>query len=359
MKVCIPVDVAGIHPHNPYVPELIKGLERQGCQVMHGLFRVGDVPDCDIINIHWPEALCSWHEPSSQDLDDLSHWLLTARKRSRIVVTVHNEAPHYKGSSRYTALYKLVYENAAACVHLGKRSVELLSTYPVLHHLIPHGNYAVYGPQVARDEARQRLGLPSDKQIVLVIGTLRSVEEIGLIKQFADALDPDSLLLMQGNLPLLSRYRHAGDPALIRRLSAMTNELRMRMALKINRNVIYRPGEVDFHRIRDLVCACDVLLIPRLRSLNSGLLQLGFTYGRVVLGPAIGNVGKELQDTGNPAFSMDPGNKDHGARLAEALSLSKTGLPADNATMAREQWHWDKVSAQYLALFGKVLESHV
>ena len=52
-----------------------------------------------------------------------------------------------------------------------------------------------------------------------------------------------------------------------------------------------RESGIPFNMMSKLLSATDVLFIPRIDSLNSGLVQLGFTYGCVVLGSKFGNIG--------------------------------------------------------------------
>ncbi len=49
----------------------------------------------------------------------------------------------------------------------------------------------------------------------------------------------------------------------------------------------------------------DVLFIPIIKSLNSGNVALGNTFGKVVVGPNYGVIGEELEKLGNPVFDVD------------------------------------------------------
>ena len=48
--------------------------------------------------------------------------------------------------------------------------------------------------------------------------------------------------------------------------------------------------------------AADVMISPRIRSLNSGIVLLAFSYGKPIIGPDVGNIGNILKFNNNPTF---------------------------------------------------------
>ena len=96
--------------------------------------------------------------------------------------------------------------------------------------------------------------------------------------------------------------------------------------------------------------ASDVLLIQRRNPLNSGNLVLGFTFGRVVVGPNQGNVGEILRTTGNPVF--EPGcAKSFSNALDRGLTLSQQGHGEMNRRHADREWDLMKAGLQHVALY--------
>ena len=104
------------------------------------------------------------------------------------------------------------------------------------------------------------------------------------------------------------------------------------------------PGPIPDHEVDVYVKAADALFIPRYEALNSGNVFLGFTFGKPVIGPAIGNIGEVLTLTGNPTF--DPR---HVKSIAWALAAVRreelAALGTRNAQWLLQNCQWDQTAA--------------
>jgi hypothetical protein len=98
-------------------------------------------------------------------------------------------------------------------------------------------------------------------------------------------------------------------------------------------------------------------LIPRIDTLNSGVVPLAFQFARVVVGPDIGNIGPMLKAAGNPVF--DTASVSNCVSAIEAgLQLASAGLGRRNAARAKELWTLDKVAAMHRDVYESVLKQH-
>jgi len=100
--------------------------------------------------------------------------------------------------------------------------------------------------------------------------------------------------------------------------------------------------------------ACDVLLIPRLKVLNSGNITLGLTFGKVVVGPDSWDVGELLKETGNPTF--DPDRPETAATAVEqGFRLAREGVIGPrNQQRALAEWSAAQCGDLYVNLFRNV-----
>ena len=356
----IPIDILGLNPTNPFTHELIQALDRQGLDIDYGLFRLAHSKNkWHIVNFQWPEEIFGWSEPSPNQLLWLENRLIEISKISRVVITIHNSAPHYRDTDGFAALYRLVYKYTDAFVHLGQASVDILhARYPnectnKIHRVIPHGNYNAFGKFVSKNIAHSQLHLPENRQLVLVVGALRNEEEYVLL---ADSLplwiDEDSGLLLAATVGFKPKLR----------LRTLHKRLRFEVLMRLqmrwlsrNRNVFIKPGPIPHDQMAALVCAADVVLIPRLRGLNSGNVPLGFTYGKVVVGPDVGVVGQILKDTGNPVFKPEDGANGVAEAVKAGLRLAAAGHGKSNKQIAQTDWDWDNVARQYRQLYAQLL----
>jgi hypothetical protein len=121
------------------------------------------------------------------------------------------------------------------------------------------------------------------------------------------------------------------------------------------KSVVLRPGPIAYDQMRFLVSAADVVLIPRLKTLNSGTLPLGFTYGAVVLGPDTGNVGALLRSTGNPVFAVDALSAGQIRECWDAaFAAAEQGLGHKNRQVALDEWSWERVGVMHRQFYEEL-----
>ena len=340
---------------NHFVPSLGNALQKQGCEVVYGLERLwtDDVFDCDIVHFQWPEFVFGSQkkEFSDNDITRMSHRLMQLKEKGiRIFVQVHNLNPHTNKDKNVSRMYELLYQHADVIVHMGRYSHELLKyQYPQAQHVvIPHHIYDdVYSFAITREEARKRLRLPQDKQIVLSFGKFRNERErnfvLSLKKNFNSQLS--SLNCQLSTVFLIPGfYRetlHTWNPK--------------KLAVRLYNTCRYKLKGIKF--CNDVIsddlmqyyfCAADVVLIQRLDILNSGNLPMAFHAGKVVVGPDVGNVGQILRETGNFIFTP------HDIRSAvNALqkALTETAKGKENKTYATEYWASDLIASTLLKYY--------
>lgn len=299
----------------------------------------------DILHIHWPEALFEdWKEPDDAALTRLDKTLQKWTARTPVVVTVHNMQPHYANTSIYRQLYRLVYSHARGIIHLGETSQRLFEERysdlgGKLQAVIPHGAYSCFANEVTRDEARHRLGLDAGDTVCLMFGRMRHFKEMRLLfRGFRRAQIPDKRLYLAGKIS-----SSVGRPARwYYRLQTMLDP-------RIESDARFIPDcEVQYY-----LNAADMLVIPRLETLNSGNVALGFTFGRVVVGPDVGVVGEVLRATGNPVY--DPRRPDSlGEALERASEVRRQGKGQENAAYARDRMDWSRIAEQHVAFYERL-----
>jgi glycosyltransferase involved in cell wall biosynthesis len=305
--------------------------------------------EAEVLHLHWPEALVGWRDPGEEDLRRVRERLEAWRETAVVVATVHNALPHYRATKAYRRLYRLVYEAADAIVHMGSRSyLDFKTRFPDLcdrhRAFIPHGIYESFPDEISEEDARRELTLAPEDFVGLAFGNLRHPEEIAL------------LLGGFGSLPVRgNRLLVAGTILPQTRIIPRLRLRRQRRRLLSDPRVSFHPGFVPEERVQVFLRACDAVIVPRREVLNSGNLVLGFSFGRVVVGPDIGVVGEILRETGNPVFR--PGSRRSLARaLSRARELRASGLGERNRRHARSSWSWEEIAARHASLYGALTE---
>ena len=362
LKVLVPVDIGNYRESNPYVVEMIKSLDRNEeiDSVLHGTFWFEqEHTDYDIIHFQWPEKLISDSTLNFIDIGKLHSKINQLKKNARIVSTVHNLYPHYREDAELINLYKLIYKKTDAFVHFGSNSIKLLKIkYPEetegkRHVIIPHGNYKCFGEPPGKQEARAYLKLPEEGIIVTVFGQLRSTEEYHMAEIAIKQWDKDKkILLVCGRLPLRLPNIVLGRLGI--HIVGGIRSAYFFIKSKMNKNIILHEMNVPSKLVKYYCAASDIFLIPRPNILNSGNLYLGFTYGRVVVGPDVGNVGEILRKHNNPVF--DPLDLSSIPKaLNQAYNLMQKDVGESNRKIAFKDWDWDLISQEYVGLYRSLL----
>ena len=297
MKVLFLVD----NPYkalNPYTSTLIDGLKSIDCEIYidWGILKLWEekVFDFDIVHIMWPHLLLCRGKFSVKELfcrrDEIK------KRQVKIVSTCHNIVPHYCDETNAVAAYNIVYSLSDIVLHLGNYSLHLFEkTYPnVKHLLLYHHIYDDrYKKTITKKTAIKKLHLDKNKRYILCFGAFRDREEQILIQNILNNINDDKIRI------IAPQYCGIGKRSNI---------------LYILKFLYYKfkfpKIKMHFGAINDIdlpiyFAAADILLIQRIKILNSGNVPLGYYLKKVVVGPNIGNVGSILQETGNPVFESN------------------------------------------------------
>lgn len=329
------------------------------CDVVHdhNEFLTGE-SHFDIVHFHWPEYISFEVEAAlAGQLSAMTMELVLNRIKywkdqgSRVVFHRHNIFPHVYTDSAFEQFYQSVYSLADAIVHLGEYSrVEYLERYAncidsshQLHAVIPHANFNSYENHISKANARRTLRLRQSSKVVLVFGGIGQPEEQNLV------------LGGFRNLEIVNKTLVA--PNWKDRLIT-TRNIRLKYFVRDMQRAFYRLHPqykfghtfVPDEQVQCYLNASDVLLIQRRNPLNSSNLVLGFTFGRVVVGPDQGNVGEILRATGNPVFNPACA-KSVSEALQRGLTLSQQGHGEMNRRHADREWDLMKTGQQYIALY--------
>src|SRR5690606_12932433 len=136
-------------------------------------------PSYDIVNIHWPEALFDWYEPTPGQLDELEKSVEIWKKNSIIVYTKHDSRRHKGMTSNFERLFKMIEENTDVFIHLGNYSKSLYEKeFPAARHeIVFHPLYTNSYSFYSREEARKDLGIDKDAMVIIAPGNIRHLKE--------------------------------------------------------------------------------------------------------------------------------------------------------------------------------------
>lgn len=336
MRVLIPAS-------DPSLSPLVEAYRAAGWEVEVGVAAIrGRTTGIDLVHFQWPEALTDWRIPTVDDLcridSDLAWW----RERATIVATVHNLAPHGRfGSLEDRALFAKVYGACDLITHSSAHSRdELIRLHPSLQgarHLVHRPSLHTHRLPLAvgRAAARARFGVHERDFVVAAFGSFRERAELDLLERGVRAAR------VRGKRPILAvRYPMGRRGRLARRIRAL-------LPGRLGGASASFGGLSD----ADMVALCesaDALVIARYPPhLNSGVMQLGVTFGTPMVVPDYGVYAEHLRDAG--CVFYPPGDaRGLAAAIERAAGEDHDVLVRRNRAVA-EDWGWDPAVAEIVA----------
>lgn len=290
--------VATYYTSNTYLNEIVDNL-KEHCEIVCSAesFWSSNL-HFDIIHFQWPEAVfftlpnpfkTNFIERVQQRMD---YW---KNKGAKLVSTRHNEVSHYD-IDEAEDLYNIIYKQSHAVVHLGKYSLENLA-YNNLNVIIPHPNYNnTIKLEITKSKARQYLNIPKDAKVFLSFGKIRkNEEESNLIEAFLK-LDSQNKLLIICN----SIFNRKFFPFRISPVARIKHLFQKRIYKR--KKIWFGQQNISDDLLTQYIIASDVIISPRIDTLNSGVIFMAYSFGKAVVGPSVGNMKDILEETENPTF---------------------------------------------------------
>ena len=341
---------------NPYVSTLADGLIDVGCDVICSIDEFWkNAIAYDVVHIQWPNLF-------TEKMGDNGEFLVAVLEQLKdnripIIVTLHNLVPHYSQNIKLLNAYKIVFNYADCFIHMGTASIDLLKEkWPNIkaeHFVVFHHTYdALYDMNRDKLESRKKLGIPSNVKCILCFGKFRNDEERNLIINLRKKLDSSYYFLLPGFY-----YESLSFPW--KNVLHGIRSLLFRIRENIKYTIIAKRYRLhvlhQFISDQDLpvyLSAADVLIVQRLKNLNSGNVSLAMLAGLPIVGPNVGNVGWLLQKTGNPCFDVN--DLDEFPNVVKS-ALSQEKLGELNKIFAKDCLSTKTISQQTKNVYEKMV----
>ena len=286
---------------NPYQDALAEHLSASGVEVekvrsLKALFRWGvflnHVPD--VVHLHWLPVFGWRGLLAFRCLAFVARLVLLRLRGVRIIWTVHNLLPHESRHRRMDWLLAraVVGVSDTLIVHSETAQREVARMWKIKDCsrivVVPHAHYIdQYRNDVSQAEAREWLGIPESKIVLLFLGAVRPYKGVmPLIEAFKALGDERTYLLIAGR-PLDEAFSQS-----------------VQQAVSACENARFTPGFVADEDVQVYMNACDVVVLPYRKTLSSGAALLAMSFGRACVAPSQGSLSDVLDPAG--AFLYDP-----------------------------------------------------
>lgn len=333
-----------LNPYNALLYDSVKPLVDEVVEFRPRRWLRGPI---DILHLHWPDLVVR----GSNALTSLARAsailmrLAECRARgARVVWTVHNIAPHdihhaWLEAGFRSAFVRLL--DGLTFLSAASRD-EVLATHPELkaipYAIIPHGHYKpiIDAPQ-ARSAARQQLNLPADKFTFLHFGLVREYKNIPLlVREFLALERPDVFLIIAGSAGSRGPLRTE-----IEQIVADRDNIRL--------DLRYIPEQT----LHAYLAACDCVVLPYKKVLNSGSVMLALSAARPVVAPAVGSLVEIAGPVGPRWLRCYSG----GFGRSQLLAALGEPLPEGSAPEL-SPFDWDVIAMQTVDFYRRLAACH-
>jgi glycosyltransferase involved in cell wall biosynthesis len=297
----------------------------------------------DVVHFQW----------LSDPLGELRFMRLLKALGFKLVYTAHNVLPHDGDAPAARELFRKVYELAdLIIVHAEQNRQELLRLFPVTPRkiaVVPHGSYQFFfsGKANNQNSAREELGLPLGKKIILFFGLIRKYKGLNRLIEAFDVIRQsvnDTALLIVGKVPdgdLEGRKSYADQMA----------------SLGCHGDVICEPTYIPFERIGLYFLAADVVALPYIKTYQSGVLMSAYAAGKPVVVTDTGGMGEVVED-GKSGLVVPPDNAEALANalleiLRDPRQMWRMGARARE--LAQTEYSWDRIAGRTVELYRSLL----
>ncbi len=247
------------------------------------------------------------------------------------------------------AIEKLVYKRANGFIVLSEAFRQVLhKTYnvPLEKIFIVSGGIDTkeFDVNLSISQAREKLGLPQDRQIILCVrrlvqrmGLENLISAIALVKR----QHPDVLLLI------------AGKGAIAGALRSQIQELQLE-------NHVQLLGFVPDHDLPMAYRAAELSIVPTISLEGFGLIVIeSLAAGTPVLGTPIGGIPEILQPFESDLILEGSTTEQVAKGLIEALSGQRK-MPTSEAcqTYVRQNYDWNVIARQIKSVYQEVIQNH-
>jgi D-inositol-3-phosphate glycosyltransferase len=257
-----------------------------------------------------------------------------ARKLS-VVLTVHDVKPHYKRFvSRASFIKRSLQIPKRLIVHYENGKKQLAEYWNVCRDnidVIPHGIMPVQNPPNQTD-ARKKLDLPEDRQIILFFGGIRPNKGLDVLLRALEIVKSHNervLLVIAGGL--LGRFNFEQYSEIIQKADLSNH---------VQTFIKFIPEEDVDH----FFAASDIVALPYLKfEAQSGVLLRAYAHKKPVVASNVGAMG-ELVSSDNIGLTVEPGTVEPLAKAITNVLDNTDKFQSHYSSNLEKKYNWGHIA---------------
>lgn len=362
MTILLPYEVSQNNENgNNYLWYFYKSLKEQNLDIISSQKEwLKESIKFDAVFIHWPEYLPLFDIKSKNEFVRFSiERVKFFKNTSKIFYFVHNKEPYFDKKNNLSPLFEYIIYNSSAIFHFSDFSKELfIEKYKNINvqFVVPHGNYReLIKERFDNKFFLKNLKLNPANITVSTIGAIRNKKEFEILRGFAkNFLNKNCNFIYVGDITsdYSSIFYDNVFSYLLRVIFIkfkLLNLIKYHRSFKLRRlgnNIYIDPKNTNQFNLANICNSSDILLICKSENINSGNIALGFTFGCVVLGPNIGNIGEILRNYKNITYEVN--NLDYEKVVELTINSLNKNIDSTNLEVSELKWNWDNIAKQYI-----------
>lgn len=294
----------------------------------------------DIIHIQWIPLVVKL---------PIELWFLRIMQKRgvKLVYTVHNLLPHDTGDRHRQTFHKVYRMMDMLVCHTNQTRSDLVTQFCIPEHktvVIPFGPNIQDTQHLPTADARQMLGIDTDKVMALYFGSIRPYKGLEFLleawKHVVDQAPRTALLFIAGN----------GQKEYLNNIEQLIDHMGVTVAVRTDLRFI--PEE----ELLTLIHASDILVYPYKDVTQSAALLSGMLFGKAIVATNVGGF-RETLEHDQTALLVDYGDC---TQLADNLSrLIKNQADRQRLGQAVKahlemNYSWENIAEQTLCVYNRL-----
>ena len=201
-----------------------------------------------------------------------------------------------------------------------------------------HPLYTSFGEKINKQEARSKLGLPTDKQLVLFFGLIRKYKGLDLL------LDAMKELKSNPNINLVVAGEFYDDKQLY---------LDLIKQYDIENQVIIHGKFIANEDVKLYFSATDLVTLPYKTATQSGVTQVSFHFEVPTLVTNVGGLGEIIPDK-IAGYVVEPNGKDIADGIRDYFENNRMPAFTEGMKKEKQKYDWKIFVDEVIDLYKKI-----
>ena len=201
-----------------------------------------------------------------------------------------------------------------------------------------HPLYTSFGEKINKQEARSKLGLPADKQLVLFFGLIRKYKGLDLL------LDAMKELKSNPNINLVVAGEFYDDKQLY---------LDLIKQYDIENQVIIHGKFIANEDVKLYFSATDLVTLPYKTATQSGVTQVSFHFEVPTLVTNVGGLGEIIPDK-IAGYVVEPNGKDIADGIRDYFENNRMPAFTEGMKKEKQKYDWKIFVDEVIDLYKKI-----